>query len=188
MLRDISLHILDLVQNSTKAESTKVETGVMTKDDDKVLFVSISDNGKGMSKEFLERVEDPFTTGRTTRKVGMGIPFFKFACEQAGGNFRIDSTEGEGTELQGTMEAANIDRLPLGNMGDTVKMTIMSAPGTRFIFKFASSKGEFIFDTDEVKAQIDDIPIDSSDILMWIEEFVNENVLEIFGGVLNEVS
>lgn len=95
MLRDLSLHILDLAQNSITAGAEKIEIVVASDENNEFLALGIKDNGCGMSAEFLASVADPFTTSRTTRKVGMGIPFFKLACDQAGGEFSICSVMNE---------------------------------------------------------------------------------------------
>ena len=187
MLRDISLHILDLAQNSVKARAKRIDIGLFADSVSGKLTVSIEDDGCGMSREFLARVEDPFTTSRTTRKVGMGIPFFKLACVQSGGDFTILSEEGKGTKLSGTMDIDNIDRLPLGNLGDTVKLLIMQSPDVRLVVTLFANGQEETVDTDEIKAQLGDVPITELEILAWIEDFINENVSIIFGGVLNEI-
>ena len=187
MLRDISLHILDLTQNSIKAKAKRIDIGLSADRTTGLLSVVISDDGCGMSKEFLAKVEDPFTTSRTTRKVGMGIPFFKFACLQSGGHFTIGSEEGKGTTLQGSMGIDSIDRLPLGNLGDTVKLLIMQSPEVRLILRLSADGNDAVIDTDEIKAQLGDVSITEREILDWIEEFINENVSNIFGGVLNEI-
>ena len=122
MLRDISLHIHDLTENSIAAGARLVSIKLVAENG--MLTLEIGDNGKGMSPEMLSRVEDPFTTSRTERKVGMGIPFFKLACEQAGGDFKITSEPGKGTELKGRFVIDNIDRLPLGDIGETVGAVI----------------------------------------------------------------
>ncbi len=187
MLRDISLHILDLAQNSVTAKATCIEFDIKCDGDSKFLSLAIRDNGCGMTAEFLASVADPFTTSRKTRSVGMGIPFFKLACEQAGGEFSISSAIDKGTEIKGSFEVDNIDRLPLGDIGDTFAFLISSAPDTRFIMKIESVKGQFEFDTDAVREEIGDMPITEYEILQWIKEYVNENVQIIFGGVLNEI-
>lgn len=187
MLRDISLHILDLTQNSITAGAAKIEISVSADAQRQILTVQISDNGSGMSDAFLSSVTDPFTTSRTTRKVGMGIPFFKLACEQSGGQMAITSKLNVGTSIKGDFVISNIDRLPLGDLGDTVKFLIAGAPETRFIMNLKSDRGEFVFDTDEVKEELGDTPITAYEILQWINEYINENVINIFGGVLNEI-
>lgn len=187
MLRDISLHILDLAQNSVTAGADCIEIALRCDKENKYLTLSIKDNGCGMTAEFLASVTDPFTTSRKTRKVGMGIPFFKLACEQAGGEFQILSVVDVGTELIGSLEVENIDRLPLGDLGETIVFLISAAPDARFVMTLESVKDVFEFDTNTIKEEIGDVPITEYEILQWIKEFVNENVQIIFGGVLNEI-
>ena len=186
MLRDISLHIHDLSENSITAGATLIRIALCAEDG--VLTLRLTDNGKGMSPELLARVEDPFTTSRTERKVGMGIPFFKLACEQTGGSFRIASELGKGTELTGRLMIGNIDRIPLGDVGETVSMLILESPETRFVLELTARGESFTLDTDEVREQLDGAPISDFEILQWIKEYVNESVLNIFGGVLDEIT
>ncbi len=186
MLRDISLHIHDLVQNSITAGASQIQVEVRVTPEG-YLCVQIEDNGCGMSPELLQKVTDPFTTSRTTRNVGMGIPFFKMACEQAGGVFSIRSTLGEGTKTCGTFQVDHIDRLPLGHLGETVMMLIMENPNNRYVFTMSSLKGEYVFDTDQIKDVLDGTPIDEFEILQWIKGYVDDHTFEIFGGVLDEI-
>ena len=186
MLRDISLHIHDLTENSIAAGARLVTIKLVAENG--MLALEIGDNGKGMSPEMLSRVEDPFTTSRTERKVGMGIPFFKLACEQTGGDFKITSEPGKGTELRGRFVIDNIDRLPLGDIGETVGMLIYESPDLHYIVTLKKSEDEFVFDTDEVREQLEGTPINDFEIVQWIKEYINEGVLNIFGGVLDEIT
>ncbi len=186
MLRDISLHIHDLTENSIAAGARFVSIKLVAENG--MLTLEIGDNGKGMSPEMLSRVEDPFTTSRTERKVGMGIPFFKLACEQTGGDFKITSEPGKGTELKGRFVIDNIDRLPLGDIGETVGMLIYESPELHYIVTLKSSDDEFVFDTDEVHEQLEGTPINDFEIVQWIKEYINEGVSNIFGGVLDEIT
>ena len=113
-MEELSLHLLDLIQNSVKAGASLVEIIITEKAG--LLTIILEDNGCGMSEEFLSRVESPFTTTRTTRKVGLGIPLFKQAALMAGGDFSITSRQGEGTRLTATFELDNIDRAPMGDL------------------------------------------------------------------------
>ncbi len=186
MLRDISLHIHDLAQNSITAGASQIQIEVRVTPE-RCLFVQIEDNGCGMSPELLQRVTDPFTTSRTTRNVGMGIPFFKMACEQAEGEFSIYSVLGEGTRTCGSFRVDHIDRLPLGHLGETVMMLIMENPDCRYILTLSSANGEYVFDTDQVKDVLGDTPIEEYDILQWIKGYVEDHTQDIFGGVLDEI-
>lgn len=178
---------MDLARNSIRAQADRI--CILVKADSQGhLLVSIEDNGYGMSPELLEKVQDPFTTSRTTRKVGMGIPFFRQASLMAGGEFRIDSVLNHGTQVEGSFVIENIDRIPLGDIGETVKLLIMCEPDVRYILKLSSRNGHFTMDTDEIKENLGDAPISQQEILEWIRGYINENVLSIFGGVLNEVT
>ncbi len=187
MLRDISLHIMDLVQNSVSAGAALVSVAIEAEPDADLLRVIISDNGCGMSAEFLANVADPFTTSRTTRKVGMGIPFFKLACEQADGGIELWSEPGKGTTIIGQFCISHIDRLPLGDVGDSVRYLIMGSPKIDFVLTLSAGKKSFVFDTREVKRELGDVPITEYDIMVWIKESIDEEVTNIFGGVLNEI-
>ena len=120
-MKELSLHILDIAKNSVKAGASKIEITVSISESDDRLEIIISDNGCGMSKEFLARVRDPFTTTRTTRKAGLGIPLFEAAALQSGGDFDIESEEGVGTVVRAGFGYSNIDRAPLGSMSEQWK-------------------------------------------------------------------
>lgn len=186
MLRDISLHIHDLAENSITAGATQIDISVCA-DGEGFLCVEIKDNGCGMSEELLARVTDPFTTSRTTRKVGMGIPFFKMACEQAEGVFRIQSEPGKGTQTRGTFRIQHIDRLPLGDLGETVTMLILEKPEIRYTLTLTSNRGAYQFDTDGIREVLGDTPIDDYEILEWMKGYVDDHTGNIFGGVLDEI-
>lgn len=186
MLRDISLHIHDLAENSIAAGASQIDMTVCAKSDG-FLYVEIKDNGCGMSEELLVCVTDPFTTGRTTRKVGMGIPFFKMACEQAAGIFQIDSEIGKGTHTRGSFQIHHIDRLPLGDLGETVTLLILEKPEIRYTLTLTSQKGTYVFDTDAIRAVLEDTPIQEYEILQWIKGYVEDHARNIFGGVLDEI-
>ena len=120
MMTEISLNILDVAENSTKAGATLVTITVDADFGADQLTVSIEDNGCGMTPEQVERVTDPFFTSRTTRKVGLGVPFFKYAAESTGGSFRFDSAVGAGTTVTATFTLSHIDRMPLGDISTTI--------------------------------------------------------------------
>ena len=185
MLRDISLHIMDLSQNSIRAEAKMVRISLVAEDG--FLNVSIEDNGLGMDKDYLKKVEDPFTTERTTRKVGMGIPFFKQACLTAEGDFSLQSELNQGTTIKGSFMIKSIDRIPLGDIGETIKYLIINDENIRYILDVKKDCNEFQFDTDVIKETLEGVPINQQEILEWIKEYINDNVSNIFGGVLDEI-
>ena len=178
-MREIALHILDIVENSVKAKATLVEVIIEAKNN--LLTVTIRDNGKGMDKEFLARVTDPFTTTRTTRKVGMGIPLLKQAAETAGGEFAITSELGKGTEVKASFVIDNIDRMPLGNVAETA-VTVLN-PEVDFVWVYTVEDRTFTFDTREVREELGEIPIDSPEIVTFLKSLLIENIESINGGI-----
>ena len=113
-MQEISLNIMDIVQNSIKAKANRIIISININANEDFLNVIIEDNGKGMSEEQLKRVNDPFFSTRTTRKVGLGIPFFKQAAECTGGSFSVDSLLGQRTVIFANFVLSHIDRMPLG--------------------------------------------------------------------------
>ena len=146
-MRDLSLHILDLAQNSVRANAALVEIMVSV-DESRLITITIRDDGSGMSDELKERVTSPFATTRTTRKVGLGIPLMMQNARLAGGDVRIDSTLGQGTTLTATLHGDSIDCLPLGDLAGTV-VSLVSANPERPDFRLSCSspKGSMDFDT-----------------------------------------
>ena len=185
IVRDLSLHLLDLAQNSITAGASLV-TVRMTLDDSGMLTMELEDDGKGMSPELLARVTSPFATTRTTRKVGLGIPMMKENAEKAGGTFTLESEEGKGTKLTASMDTGNIDCLPMGDLSGTMLSLMLTNPlHPDFLFEGKSPKGEGTFDTREVRAALgSDIPFNEPSVAAWLKEALDEEINSIFGGVL----
>lgn len=186
-MRDLSLHILDIVQNSIKAAASVITIRITANREQEYLILNVSDNGTGMDRDFLNKVEDPFVTSRLTRKVGLGIPLLKESAIKCGGKFDICSQKNIGTTLSAAFLIDHIDRLPLGDVGDTMALLISSNTGIRFILIIESRNGYVQIDTDEINRHLDGVSIAEHDVLQWVKEYINECVINIFGGVLNEV-
>jgi len=178
-MKELSLHILDIAKNSVKAKATLIEIIVEEDTNKNLLTIEIKDNGCGMSKEFLRTVKDPFSTTRTTRKVGMGISLFEAAAVQCGGKLDITSEVGVGTTLTTTFELDSIDRAPLGDMAGTMVTLISGSPSIDFMYKHTKDNKEFILDTREVRQILGEVTLDMPDVLMWIEGYINEGLIEI---------
>ncbi len=185
-MRDLSLHLLDLAQNSITAGASLV-TIHLSVDEKGWLTMVLKDDGKGMSPELLARVTSPFATTRTTRKVGLGIPMMMENAEKAGGKLTIRSEVGVGTEMTVTMDTGNIDCLPLGDLSGTLLSLIITNPLTpEFLFEGKTPKGECAFDTREVRGALgSDIPLNEPEVAAWLQEALKEEIDPIFGGVQN---
>jgi anti-sigma regulatory factor (Ser/Thr protein kinase) len=185
MMPEISLNILDVAQNSVTAGASM--TSVLISADtvlDK-LTVSINDNGKGMDENLVSQVINPFFTTRTTRKVGLGVPFFKMAAEISGGSFSIQSTPGDGTVITAEFGLAHIDRMPLGDIAATYTLLVGSNPLLDFVLSVSVDGRSFKADTRDFRAELGDIGLDEPEVLDFIGKYVRENIETCdFEGVL----
>lgn len=178
-MKELSLHLLDIVQNSITAGATRIEINITNSVQKDLVAISVKDNGCGMSEEFVRRVTDPFTTTRTTRKVGLGIPLFKLAAETAGGEFKITSEVGKGTVVDASFQLSNIDRPPLGDLKGTLITLIQGSPQINIIYTYVTDQGEFVLDTDEIRNIMEGVPINEPEVLSWIGEFISEKEAEL---------
>ena len=186
-MRDISLHILDIVQNSIKANASVITVHIGEVAQNNHLVLEIEDNGFGMDNDFLIKVEDPFTTSRNTRKIGLGIPLLKESALKCEGKFNIYSKRNIGTKVFATFSINHIDRLPIGDIGDTMITLISANPNMQFILLLDSMNGTFKLDTEEINKKLDGVSINEFAVLQWLKEYIDEGIKNIFGGVLNEV-
>lgn len=175
-MRELSLNVLDIAQNSIVAEATLITLTVREAAAENRLIIGIADNGKGMTAEQLACVRDPFYTTRTTRRVGMGIPLFRMAAEMAGGSLSIESEPGQGTTVTAEFELNNIDRMPLGDMVGTVVTLIRLNPEIDFIYRQEVDGQVFEADTRSFREVLGDVPLNEPDIIEWIDGYLTENI------------
>ena len=181
-MQDLSLNILDIVDNSIKARAKKIFVTLTVENN--VLSIKIKDDGCGMDKEFLSKVTDPYSTTRKTRNVGLGIPFFKMEAEMSGGTFDIQSEKGVGTVVTATFMVDHIDRPPLGDISETVVALLPACNDCDMVFTFSFEGREFVFDTEELKEQLEGVPVDEPYVLQFVKELIQENITRIIGGVI----
>ena len=173
-MKELSLNILDIAENSVKAKATLTEI-FLDEEEEKITLI-IKDDGCGMSEEMVKSVVDPFCTTRTTRKVGLGIPLLKMAAEQTGGEVKITSSQGEnhGTTVTATFFKNHIDFTPLGDVISTITTLIQGHPDTDFLFVHKKAGGEVRLDTREVREVLEDVPLNCYEVIKWTEEYLKE--------------
>ncbi len=186
-MRDLSLHILDIVQNSLNAQASKIKIHISIDSQGDYLLLNIRDNGVGMDYDTSVKAQDPFFTSRRTRKVGLGIPLLKESAIKCNGNFNIISEKNEGTKIIAAFLINHIDRLPIGEIGETLITAILSNPQISFILELNSEKGFFRLDTYEAAKTLGNANITEFDVLKRLKEYIDEGIKNIFGGALNEV-
>ena len=177
-MKELSLNILDIAENSLKAGATLV--GIDVTEEKDTLTDTVSDNGCGMTEEFLKTVTDPFSTTRTTRKVGLGIPLLKMEAEQTGGSFSIMSRcEAEYKSDHGTVTSAvfykdHIDMTPLGDINATVMTLLQCAPDVDLVFSHKTPYYTVALDTRQIKEILGDVPVNSPEVMSWIKDYLCE--------------
>jgi anti-sigma regulatory factor (Ser/Thr protein kinase) len=180
-MQELSLNILDIAQNSVVAAANLIEIDIAAYgENNKMLSITIKDNGKGMDRQTLENVTNPFFTSRTTRKVGLGIPLFKMAAEMTGGSFDIQSEVGVGTTVKAVFDTSNIDCTPLGDIWDTVAILIQMNEDIDFVYTASRNGESFVCDTRQLKEIMEGAPLSDPMVVRWIKEFIEENQFEIF--------
>lgn len=173
-MKELSLHLLDIVKNSTAAGASLVRVE-LTEAEDRTLTVVIADNGKGMSPEMLSAVSDPFTTSRTTRKVGLGIPLYRLAAEQTGGSVNLESALGVGTTVTAVFHLDHLDCAPLGDLPGTAALIIQGSPDIDFRFSHTTPGGSYTLDTREMRELLGaEVPLDAPEVFAWVTGYLQE--------------
>lgn len=175
-MKDLSLHVLDIAENSVRAGASLVTITVTNSARRDRIILRFADNGKGMSPELLARVTDPFTTTRTTRRVGLGIPLFKDAAEQTGGTFSIESTLGVGTTTTAEFVRSSIDTPPEGDLCGSVLTLIQGAPEIDFLFTYETDEGSFSCDTREIRELLGGVALSEPAVITFLSEYLREHL------------
>lgn len=178
-MRELSLNVMDIAQNSISAGASLITLEVeedLTRD---LLRISVKDNGRGMTPEQVQNVTDPFYTTRTTRKVGLGVPFFRMAAQLSGGDLTIQSAVGEGTTVTATFGLTSIDRMPLGDMNGTISTLVQCNPQIDWVYTRRLDGRELVMDTRQFREILGEVPLDSPEVLQFLGEYLRENTAEL---------
>jgi hypothetical protein len=179
-MRELSMHILDLLENALEASATRVQLGI---DEDLVgdrLVIVVRDNGRGMDGETVRRAVDPFYTTRSTRHVGLGLPLLKAAAEQCRGGLAVESALGQGTAVTASFQHSHLDRAPLGKMADTLLAFLLSErEGVRLIYHHRIADRLFELDTGEIEAELGGLPRSHPRVREWLHKYIAEGEAEL---------
>lgn len=183
MMPEISLNILDVAENSVRANASLVEITVDVQPEDDVLTVIIKDDGCGMTKEEAERAADPFFTTRTSRKVGLGIPFFRQAAECTKGSFQIDSEKGKGTTVKAVFRLSHIDRMPLGDISSVIYTLVVFNENISFCYTYRYGEKDFVLDTRSMREILgEEVSFREPEVSAFIKEYLESGKAETDGG------
>ena len=182
MLPEISLNVLDIAQNSIRAEADCIEISVEINTIADTITVLVKDDGCGMSEEQVAHVIDPFFTTRSTRKIGLGVPFFRMAALITGGTFEINSEISVGTEVKAIFVLSHIDRMPLGDINSTIHTLITYNPDIDFVYTYKYDGASFTLDTRQMREILGGVPLDEPEVSEYIKEYLEENKKETDNG------
>lgn len=171
------MHIMDILQNSTRAKATEIGLDVFLDSAKDTLTLVFKDNGCGMDEEMVKNVINPFFTTRTTRKVGLGLPLLKQNTEMTGGSMNIESKVGVGTTVTAVFGLSHIDTPPMGDLAGTMVLTISANPDIRFLFHYKrDDEVDYLLDTNEVYEILDGMSIQDPDVIESLKEMILENI------------
>ncbi len=186
-MRDLSLHIMDLAQNSVRAGASLVRIEVREDRADDTLIIALSDDGCGMSAELTEKVHSPFATTRTTRSIGLGIPLFEANAQMTGGGIELTSREGKGTTLIGRFGLTHIDRPPLGDVIGTMLALVVSTPlSPDYVLLLSNGADSFTLDTREIRQALGEVGLDTPEVVAWMRESMQEGFEALLPDLLSE--
>ena len=175
-MNELSLHILDICQNSIKADANLITIIIEEDINNNFYKIIIGDDGNGMSEKTLSEFSDPFFTTRTTRKVGMGVPLFKMAADMCNGSFNVDSILEKGTVISAIFEHDHIDRAPLGDIDETLMILILNERQIDVYYEHIFNNEKYIFDTREIRKVLNDIPFTDYSVIMWIKDNIKNGI------------
>jgi len=178
-VRELSLHLLDIAENSVAAQAKTIEICVSEDIANDRLTMSVRDDGKGMDEALLSKVVDPFVTSRTTRKVGLGIPFLKAAAEACNGFMKIESQLGKGTFLEVAFQRSHIDRMPLGDLASTMLTLVVGNPTIHWVFRYIGNQNELFFDDASLKNELNGSPLSDPLVIAYLRTTFENGIRSI---------
>ncbi|MCX7833871.1 MAG: ATP-binding protein [Ignavibacteria bacterium] len=172
---DLALHILDIAENSINAGAKNVTINIIEDTKEDLLMIEIIDDGKGIEKEILEAVTNPFVTSRTTRKVGLGLPLLKLAAENCEGGLEIKSEKGKGTQIKVKFKHSHIDRQPLGDVMGTILALLANEHNINVNFFHRKDERTFEFDSKEFKSILENLALEENSLITVANKYLKEN-------------
>ncbi|MDI7274542.1 MAG: ATP-binding protein [Anaerolineae bacterium] len=175
-MRELALHILDVLQNAIEAGATRITLTIEEDQAGNRLAFTVRDNGRGMPPDLAARVLDPFVTTRQTRRVGLGLPLLAAAAERAGGGVQVRSREGQGTEVSATFQLRHWDRAPLGDLPGTLLAVLLGREAVHLTYEHRVDGREFRLDTDELRQALGEVPFTHPSVRAWLREYLEEAI------------
>ena len=178
-MEDLSLHILDIVENAISAKAKKIEISVIEDPKQGWLTIEIQDDGMGMDEEVSQKAVDPFFTTRSSRRVGLGLSLMAQAAQEAGGLLRIESKLGKGTKVTATFQYHHIDRKPLGSMVETMMTLLLGNPELEIFYTHTKEGKSYVLGSSWLKNHFKDRSLIDPEVIQWMKTHLKEGLKQI---------
>lgn len=172
-MQDLSLHILDIAENSIRAGATEIRIKIIEDIKKNLLLIEVGDNGQGMDEETKKKVFDPFFTTKACKRTGLGIPMLAQSAKECGGKLTIRTENGKGTVITASFRYDHVDRKPIGDIGNTLIVLIASNPDIDFIFEHRKDDSRYFLNTAEIRKELDGIPVNTPDVIKIIKDDIS---------------
>ncbi len=169
-MQDLSLHILDIAENSVAAQASKIEISLVEDRTKDLLSIEVIDNGMGMDEDTRKRALDPFFTSKKVRRFGLGLSLLSESAKAAKGHLTIESERGKGTKIRADFQSSHIDRKPVGDMGQTIITLVIGNPDIDIIYTHKKNGQDYVFDTKKIRSRLGNIPLNSLDGIKMIKD------------------
>ena len=178
-MEDLSLHILDIVENAIAAQGKKIDILIMEEPKKNRLAIEIKDDGIGMEEEVSQKAIDPFFTTRTSRRVGLGLSLMAQAAQEAGGMLRIESELGKGTKVTATFQYHHIDRKPLGSMIETMTTLLLGSPELDISYTHKKEGKSYVLKSQVLKEWFKNRSLTDPEVIQWLRKHLKEGLAQI---------
>jgi hypothetical protein len=176
MVEDLCFHINDLVQNSVAAGARTIHLDIRESSARDRLVLEVGDDGRGMDRQTLLKVQDPFFTSKSFKKVGLGIPLLKATTQACCGDFRIRSRPGLGTRVRARLQKNHVDCPPMGDLEATLLSLLASLEEVDLRFSFRNDRGAFSLASDDIRAQAGNLHLSHPEVYRFLKDYIHEGL------------
>jgi len=176
MVEDLCFHAVDLVQNSVAAGAGNISLRIVDSTESDSLSLEVADDGRGMDRQTLRKVQDPFFTSKSFKKVGLGIPLLKATATACSGGFRIASRPGKGTRVRARFQRSHIDCPPMGDLEETLLSLLVSLERVNLRLFYRNDRGEFSLASDDIRLQAGDLHFSHPQVYQFLKSYIREGL------------
>lgn len=181
----LSHNVLDIVQNSLSAGAHIVKIVIKEDPVNNTLILSVSDDGSGMTDKQSANACDPFYTTKVGKSTGLGLSLLKMSAEMTGGEMKISSLKGKGTEVCAVFNTLSIDMKPMGDIVQTIALLIYGCHESDFIYRHEYEQRFIELNTISMREILGKVELNHIEVYTWILEYLQEQEIILHGGAVS---